>query len=69
MFLSREYRARAVGLLAAYAVVITGLIVGAALEPSAKGASKDTHPTAERQQPNTLEDPTSADQKRCDTVC
>jgi hypothetical protein len=57
MFLSRDYRARAIGLAVAYAVVITGLIIAAAMEPSpAPGASKGASPTAELP-------------KRCDTVC
>jgi hypothetical protein len=28
MFLNRQYRARAIGILAAYAVVITGILIG-----------------------------------------
>jgi hypothetical protein len=70
MFLSREYRARAIGLAVAYAVVITGLIIGAAMEPSpAPAASQGTPPTAERQQTNSPADSAADLPRRCGTVC
>jgi hypothetical protein len=34
MFLRREYRNRAVGLVAAYAVLIAGIVVSGALDPA-----------------------------------
>jgi hypothetical protein len=70
MFLNRDYRARAIGLAVAYAVVITGLIIGAALDsPPAKSASQPIQQSAERQPGKTAHDSAAGVVKRCDTVC
>jgi hypothetical protein len=70
MFLNRDYRARAIGILGAYAVVIAGVLIGASLESSStNGASKDTHPTVEPHQANAAKDSLPGSDARCDTVC
>ena len=63
MFLRRKYRDRAIGLVGAYAVLITGVFASGALEsPPEKGS-----PT--RIETKRADDCSSALQERSDSVC
>jgi hypothetical protein len=63
MFLSRQYRARAMGLVAGYAVVIAALVINGVFDSSrADSASAVTHPAEDSR-------PASGIDSRCDPVC
>jgi hypothetical protein len=63
MFLSRQYRARAIGLVAGYAVVIAALVINGVFDPRpTDSASAVTHPTRDFR-------PAPGIDSRCDPVC
>jgi len=66
MFLRREYRDRAVGLIAAYAVLITGVVATEAFEPAPMHA---TEAALDRSKTKRADDCSSALQCRSDIVC
>ena len=70
MFLSREYRSRAVGVAAAYAVLVAGIVLTAALDSSpAKGATQATIVAPERREIKRLDDCASSLEDRSEIVC
>ena len=70
MFVSREIRNRAAGLIAAYAVVIAGIALTGALKPApAKTATQTTEATLERAKTKRADECSSALQDRSDSVC
>jgi hypothetical protein len=81
MFVQRNYRARFIGIFAAYAVVIAGLVISAILDPSAEPATTNVEtqveppreppvePKPERQRIKSVNNSSSAPGQRCDTVC
>lgn len=70
MFLNREYRGRAIGLAAAYAVLVAGIVFTRTLDLApASRASMVTSPTIDRPQTTRAEDFASAPRVCTDTVC
>jgi hypothetical protein len=70
MFVSREIRNRAAGLIAAYAVVIAGIALSGALKPAPeKTAMNATEAALERAKTRRADPCSSALQDRSDSVC
>jgi hypothetical protein len=70
MFVSRENRNRAAGLIAAYAVVIAGIALSGALKPApAKTELHTTEAALERAKTRRADECSSALQERSDSVC
>jgi hypothetical protein len=69
MFLNRQYRARAIGILAAYAVVITGILIGVIRESSSNEPTPQV--STESRETRTIEvyDCSTRLQDRPDSTC
>jgi hypothetical protein len=69
MFLNRQYRARAIGILAAYAVVITGIFIGAIRESSSQEPTPQVFNESREARTIKVDDCSFHLQHRPDSIC
>jgi hypothetical protein len=69
MFLNRQYRARAIGILAAYALVAAGILIGVLLDSRRDPAATKAATPAERPEMQRVDNSSAEGKPRCDVVC